>query len=225
MRRERWGSHRGTGVSPHPPHSREELANYLTHGVGFVASLVGGLALVISAALRGNAWHWVGCTVFASTLVLLYSASTLYHVTRAPARKSVFRVADHCCIYLLIAGSYTPFVLTALRGGLGWTLLAAVWAMALLGIAMKVLFRDRFVALSIVAYVAMGWVSIVALPDLLTVFPWEAVAWVVVGGLSYTGGIVFFAWESFPYNHAIWHLFVMAGSLCHYVAVMSYIVP
>jgi hemolysin III len=202
------------------------LANSLTHGFGLAASVVGGVVLVVMAWLHGNGWHVAGCAVFSTTLVLLYAASTVYHMVHCPRKKEFFRLADHSCIYLLIAGSYTPFTLTILRGGVGWTLFALAWGLALAGITFKALFRDRFPIVSVAGYLAMGWMLVVfGLQPLLENLPSGGILWLVVGGLSYTGGVLFFAWERLPHNHAIWHLFVMGGSACHYLAVMLYLLP
>jgi hemolysin III len=156
---------------------------------------------------------------------LLYAASTLYHMVRNPRLKHVLRIADHSCIYLLIAGSYTPFTLTVMRGGIGWTLFMVVWAIALVGIAIKVFTRYRYGFVPVLMYLAMGWLVVLALRPTLEVVPVSGVLWLLAGGLAYTGGVFFFAMERIPYNHALWHLCVMAGSACHYLAVMLYVVP
>lgn len=203
----------------------EELANSLTHGIGLALSLAGLAMLVILASLKGTAWHIVSCSVYGSTLVLLYAASTLYHSLRAPRVKQILRVVDHAAIYLLIAGTYTPFTLVNLRGSWGWTLFGVVWGLALLGIVSKVFFADRFRIVSTAVYLIMGWLVVIALKPLLALVPSGGILWLLAGGLAYTFGVVFYVWPRVPYGHAIWHLFVLAGSFCHYLAVLLYVIP
>jgi hemolysin III len=203
----------------------EEIANSVTHGVGLVASIAGLFVLVAAAVQRGDAWIITSCVIYASTLVLLYAASTLYHSLAATRARHVFQIIDHSAIYLLIAGSYTPFALVNLRGPWGWTILATVWALAAAGVTTKAVFGLRWPIISTVLYIAMGWTAVVAIkPMLLHVAP-AGIAWLVAGGLAYTGGVVFYAWERLRYNHAMWHVFVLGGSVCHFVAVLFYVVP
>lgn len=201
---------------------REEVANAMTHGVGVLLSVA---ALVAMLALAGgDLLRLAAAGIFGGTLVLLYLSSTIYHVATAPRKKAIFQVLDHCCIYLLIAGSYTPLTLVALRGPWGWSLFGAVWFMALAGILIKTVFagrKDHWISTAL--YVGMGWLAVIALGPMLKALPLAGVLWLVAGGVSYTGGIVFFAWSRLPYNHAIWHLFVLGGSACHVVAVSLYI--
>ena len=192
---------------------REEFANALTHGVGALAALVGGIALVALAAMHGDRWRLVAAIVFATSLLLLYLASTLYHCARQPGAKARLKVFDHCAIYLLIAGTYTPFILIALRGDVGWWLFGAIWTLAGLGVLFKLRYTGRFKLLSTLLYVAMGWLALVALDD------WSF-GWLVAGGVAYTLGTVFYHRPALRYSHAVWHLFVIAGSLCHYLAVL-----
>jgi hemolysin III len=203
----------------------EELLNSLTHGVGLALSVAGAVVLLVLAALRGGPLHITTCAVYGGTLITLYSASTLYHSFRAPRVRKVFQVIDHCSIYLLIAGTYTPFTLVKLQGAWGWSLFAAVWAIAVLGIVFKAFFTGRMTALSTAAYIAMGWMAVLAIKPMLALIPTGGILWIAAGGVAYTLGVVFFACNRIPYNHAIWHLFVIAGSVCHYVAVMRYVVP
>lgn len=185
-----------------------------------------GLAVLVTlAALKGTAWHIVGCSVYGATLVLLYTASTLYHSVRSPRLKRFFRIIDHASIYLLIAGTYTPFTLVNLRGGWGWTLFGLVWGLAALGILFKVFFVGRFSIASTAVYLLMGWLVVIAIKPLLTLVPSGGILWLLAGGLAYTAGVVFFAWERMPYNHAVWHVFVLTGSICHYFAVLFYVLP
>ncbi len=203
----------------------EEFASTVTHGVGLALSLAGLVVLVVLAALKGTAWHIVSCAIYGATLVLLYSASTLYHAVRSPRAKHILRILDHGAIYLLIAGTYTPFTLVTLRGGLGWTLFGLVWALALAGILFKVFHVDRFPIVSTLVYLSMGWLVVIAWKPVLRQVPGGGIALLVAGGLAYTAGILFYASHKLPFNHAIWHLFVLGGSICHYVAVLLYVLP
>ena len=202
----------------------EEVAHAITHGIGLAAAIAGLVVLVVFAAATRDPWRITACAVYASTLVLLYGASTLYHALSATRARAVFRVLDHSAIFLLIAGTYTPFALVSLRGPWGWTLFGIVWGLAVLGIVAKAVFGTRWPILSTVIYVGMGWVVLVAVKPLVANVPPAAIAWLVAGGVAYTGGVVFYAWTRLRYSHAIWHVFVLAGSLCHYVAVIRYVV-
>ena len=200
----------------------EEIANSVTHGVAALAS-VAALAILLTVAIaRGDPWQVVGFTIFGATLVLLYTASTLYHALTHSGAKRVFRVLDHSAIYLLIAGTYTPFALGALRGPWGWSLLGTVWALAALGITAKATLGFRFPRLSTAIYVAMGWLAVIAFRPLLTHIGLPGVLWLIAGGLCYTAGVIFFAWDRLRYGHMVWHLFVAAGSVCHFFAVLWY---
>lgn len=205
--------------------SVEEIANAVTHGVGLFLSVVGLAALVILASLYGGAWQIVSGSIYGASLVTLYLASTLYHSTRSGRAKNLLRVLDHCCIYILIAGTYTPFTLVSLRGGWGWTLFGLVWVLSLAGILGKILFGQRFKIASVVSYLFLGWLCVIAIKPILAVVPLGAIAWLVAGGLAYTAGTIFFACERIPHNHAIWHLFVLTGSICHFLAVAFYVMP
>jgi hemolysin III len=200
----------------------EEIANSVTHGVAALASVVALPILLVVAIARGDPWQVVGGTIFGATLVMLYLASTLYHALPHPRAKRVFRVLDHSAIYLLIAGTYTPFALGALRGPWGWTLLGAVWTLAALGITAKATLGFRFPRLSTGVYVAMGWLALIAVRPLLAHVGVAGMMWLLAGGLCYTAGVIFFAWERLPYGHMVWHLFVAAGSVCHFFAVLWY---
>ncbi|HMD30296.1 MAG TPA: hemolysin III family protein [Candidatus Acidoferrales bacterium] len=204
---------------------RYELANSATHGMGLALSVAGCAVLVTLAALRGNAWHIVACSVYGATLVCLYAASTVYHSVRGRRLKRVLRVMDHSSIFLLIAGTYTPFALVSLRGAWGWSLFGVVWGLSLVGILFKVWFVDRVPIASTVVYVLMGWLVVIAVKPVLALVPLAAILWLAAGGLLYTAGVAFFAWERLPYHHAVWHVFVLGGSVCHYVAVLWYVVP
>ena len=203
------------------PRSREELANVLTHGVGMVAALVAAAALIVFASIRGDVWEIVGVSTFATTLVALYTASTLYHAARDPVVKARLKVLDHAAIYLLIAGTYTPFMIGELRGGWGWSLFGVIWGLAVVGIALKLIFIGRFRLLSTAVYVAMGWLVLVAVVPLVRALDPVTLAWMVAGGIAYTAGTPFYHNRRIRYAHAIWHVFVIAGSACHAVAVAT----
>lgn len=200
---------------------REEIAHTITHGISAVISLIGLIVLVALAVTAGDVWRIISFSIYGTTLVLLFSASTLYHGIQQPRLKRIFQICDHAAIFLVIAGTYTPFLLVSLRGRLGWTLMAVVWGIALLGVAFKILFIHRFQRLSVLVYVLMGWLSVVAINELLASVPATGLIWLAVGGAAYTIGIIFLAWKRIPYNHTIWHFFVMAGSLCHYFAILN----
>ena len=199
-----------------------ELANALTHGIGAMVALVAGLVLVALAATRGDGWQLLGASVFATCLFLLYLASTLYHSAVEPLTKSRLKVFDHCAIYLLIAGTYTPFTLVGLRGELGWQLFAGIWTLALAGVCFKLFFTGRFKRLSTAIYIAMGWAAIIAIRPLLDAVDTATLGWLLAGGLAYTGGTVFYLGSS-RYSHAVWHVFCVIGSTCHYVAVLRHV--
>jgi hemolysin III len=203
----------------------EEIANSLTHGFGIVLSIVGLAILVVSASSSGDVCHVVSCAIFGATLVLLYTASTLYHGIQQTRVKATMRVLDHSAIFLLIAGTYTPFTLVNLRGPWGWSLFGLIWGLALLGVLFQVTLLRRWVGLSIVLYVGMGWAVIVAMKPLLQTVAPQGLVLLLLGGLSYTGGIVFYLWHRLPYHHAVWHLFVLAGSVFHFFAILFYVAP
>jgi hemolysin III len=198
---------------------RQELANALTHGVGVLAALAGGAVLVTLASLRGDPWKIVGAAVFTATLVLLYAASTLYHAVPWPRAKGRLKVLDHASIYLLIAGTYTPFTLGGMRGGWGWSLFGVIWGLAVAGVVFKLFSAGRFRRVSTGIYIAMGWLILIAVGPMVRSLPPVVIGWLLAGGLAYTLGTVFYHNRRFTYSHAVWHLFVLAGSACHAVAV------
>lgn len=205
---------------------REELANALTHGVGLLFSLIAAPFLVFAATTRGDALAIVGFSIFALSLVLLYGASTAYHLARTPQSKNWMQIVDHSCIFLLIAGSYTPFALVTLRGPWGWSFLAAAWTMALCGIVFKLFFTGRFPMLSNLLYLGMGWMAVIGWEPMTQNLPTGGFEWLILGGLCYTLGVTFFIFdEKVPFFHAVWHLFVLAGSAAHVVAVYQYVLP
>ena len=200
--------------------SLEELLNSITHGIGLALSIAGFVALLILAITRGTGWQIASCAIYGTTLVVLYAASTLYHGIPVPTLKRLFRILDHSAIYLLIAGTYTPFLLVNLRGPLGWTLLAIVWTLAAAGILLKFWFVERLPILSTLVYLLIGWLALIAIKPLIAAVPHSGLAWLLAGGALYSFGVVFYASKKIPYAHAIWHVFVIAGSICHYVAVL-----
>jgi hemolysin III len=202
--------------------AREEIANTISHGLGLVLALVALPVLVMSAMRAGDVRFLLGVSVFGATMVLLYLASTLYHSTTHEAAKRMFRLFDHTAIFLLIAGTYTPFALGVLRGPWGWSMLAAVWTLAIVGIVLKVIARTRQSRISTVLYVLMGWMAIVAVKPMFALIPMPGILLIFAGGIAYTGGLAFFAAHRIRYNHFIWHLFVIAGTICHFFAVLWY---
>ena len=199
------------------------LANAITHGVGAVLAVVGAVYLIV-VSTRGNAWLVASCAIYGATLILVYVCSTLYHSLVRTRARHVFHVLDHSAIYLLIAGTYTPFMLVSMRGRLGWTLLGVVWTLAAGGVVFKSLAVGRFPAASATVYLLMGWCIVFGLRPLLHAISWPGMLWLIAGGLAYTLGVVFFANDRLRYFHATWHMFVMGGSLAHYFAVLLYVV-
>ncbi|BFM12916.1 hemolysin III family protein [Simiduia litorea] len=202
----------------------EELANSISHGLGALLSIIGLTLMVIVSVAADDGWKLASAIVYGTSLVFLFLASTLYHSIPNPRAKGVLRVVDHCAIYMLIAGTYTPFMLINLRGAWGWTIFAVIWSLALFGIFFKLFFRYRFPKISLFTYILMGWLVIVATSEMLTKVPSGALWLLLAGGLVYTFGAIFYKWERIPYNHAIWHLFVLGGSTCHFLAVYLYVI-
>ncbi|NTV45864.1 MAG: hemolysin III family protein [Chlorobiales bacterium] len=209
-------------ASDHKRYSpKEEIANSLTHGAGVALSIVGFISLISQPGTTDDMWRIIAFSIYGSALVLLYLASTLYHSVQKPALKYFFRVIDHASIYLLIAGTYTPFLLVSMRNTWGWTLFILIWAIAILGVCFTTIFIRRFRKLSVATYVIMGWLAVLSLHELLTSIPSIGIVWLAVGGIVYTLGVVFYMWHKLPYHHAIWHIFVLAGSACHYLAICT----
>ena len=206
----------------HGPSLGEEIANSVSHGVGVVAALAATPFLVLSAARRGDAFAIVGACIFAGSLMVLYLASTLYHALPRNRAKRVFRIIDHSAIFLLIAGTYTPFTLGVLRGGWGWTLFGVVWGLAALGVTLKSVRGIAYPRLSTALYVGMGWLALIAIRPLWLHLPSAGWLWLIAGGLAYTGGIAFYAAERMRYAHFVWHVFVLVGTVCHFFAVLWY---
>ena len=202
----------------------EEIANSVTHGVGALASVV-ALPLLVMAAVPRGIQSMAGNFVFGVSLVLLYVSSTIYHSLARNRAKRVLRIIDHSAIYVLIAGTYTPFTLGVLRGTWGWTLFGVVWSLAVLGVVLTASLGVRFPRLSTFVYIGMGWLIVIAIKPLMTHVPPAGLAWLVAGGLAYTGGTVFYGWRRLPYQHTVWHLFVLTGSVCLFIAVLRYAAP
>lgn len=202
----------------------EEIAHAVSHGVGLLLAIAGLVVLEVFAALHGGVARIVGAAVFGSTLVLLYLTSTLYHAIRGPRAKRVLRRLDHSAIYLLIAGTYTPFALVNLSGPWGWTLFGVAWGLGLAGVLRELLSHSSSRALALALYLGLGWLVLVAIKPLVHALPVPGLLLLVLGGLAYTAGVAFYVWRRLPYHHAIWHLFVLAGSACHFFAVLFYTV-
>ncbi len=206
----------------HKPTIGEEIANSLSHGAGLAFAIAGTPILIVAAVRYGTAWNTVGVSVFAASMITLYAASTLYHALTHDRAKRFFRLLDHSAIFILIAGTYTPFTLGIMRGPIGWTLFGLVWGLALVGLIKKAVFGARFVWLSVALYLVMGWLVVIAAPQILQRMPVTGLVWLLAGGVAYTAGVGFFAAHRIRYAHFAWHLFVIAGTVCHFFAVLWY---
>jgi hemolysin III len=203
----------------------EEKLNAITHGAGAILALAGLVILTVAACLHGSVWHIVSFSVYGASLFLLYLASTLYHSFSNEKLKHIFKIFDHSAIYLLIAGTYTPFALILLHGKIGWIIFSVIWGLAALGIVLKIFFVKRFKLLSTLCYLFMGWLLLVVIKPILTALPTAGFGWLLAGGIFYTAGSAFYLWRRLPYHHAIWHLFVLAGSFSHFISVLYYVLP
>ncbi len=204
---------------------KQERANAISHGIGAVLSVAALVLLVVRSSLYGTPWHIVSFAIFGVSLILLYVCSTLLHSARKERWINLFEIMDHAAIYVLIAGTYTPFLLVTIRSPLGWSLFGVVWGLALAGIIFKLFFVKRFNVLSTIFYIAMGWMIILAFRPLIQQLPEPGVMWLVIGGILYTFGTVFYLWRKIPYHHAIWHTFVLLGSVSHFISVYFYVLP
>ena len=204
------------------PTTGEEIANTISHGIGLALAIAATPILIVAAVRAGTVWNMVGVSVFASAMLSLYFASTLYHALRHDKAKGFFRTLDHGAIFLLIAGTYTPFTLGVLRGPWGWTLLGLIWAMAVTGLTMKAVAGARYRWLSMVLYLSMGWLVVIAAKPVLLRVPLPGILWLLAGGVAYTAGVGFYSAHRMRYHHFIWHLFVLAGTTCHFFAVLWY---
>lgn len=198
----------------------EEIANAITHAVGTGLSIAALVILIVAATATGTAWHIVSFSIFGSTLILLYLASTLYHAIPVTKAKRFLKTLDHSAIFLLIAGTYTPFMLGSLRGLLGWTIFGVIWGLAIVGVMLKCCYVYRFKRLSLAIYIGMGWLCLLAGQELLAKLPPTSLIFLALGGAAYTAGVLFYVWKRLPYGHAIWHLFVVAGSILHFFSVL-----
>ncbi|GIP56581.1 hemolysin III family protein [Paenibacillus woosongensis] len=204
---------------------REEIANAITHGIGSVLSVAALVLLIVFSSLKGTAWHVVSFTIYGVTMLLLYVCSTLVHSFKEGKVKDLFEFFDHSSIYLYIAGTYTPFLLVAIRGPLGWSLFGVIWGIAILGVLFKAFFVKRFLFMSTFFYLIMGWLIVIAWGPLTAAVPSQGIVLLVAGGVLYSLGTIFYVWRAFPYHHAIWHLFVLGGSVTHFFAILLYLLP
>ncbi len=204
---------------------KEELINSITHGLGALLGIAGTAVAIVWAALFGNVYSVVSVAIYGATLIILYVMSTLYHAFTNETAKKVFRIFDHCSIFLLIAGTYTPFTLVTLNGALGWTIFGIIWGFTVLGIVLNAVSLEKFKIFSMICYIAMGWLIIIAAKPVLAALGWGAVSWLLIGGICYTVGAVFYAMKKIKYMHGIWHLFVLAGSILHYFCILFYVLP
>ena len=203
----------------------EEVLNSVTCGVGLCLSIAALAVLTVSASLGKDAWRIVSVSVYSASLLLLFLFSTLYHCVPSKKAKRIFEILDHCAIYLLIAGTYTPFALVTLRGLWGWTLFGVIWSLALFGVLFKIFFIERFRFLSAIIYLLMGWLIVVALEPLTQHLPPKGIAWLFAGGVIYSVGLFFYAWKKLLFHHTLWHFFVLAGCVCHFFSILFYVVP
>ncbi len=203
----------------------EEIAHALTHGVGAVASIVGLVLMLLWSTHYGDIWHVVSASIYGVSLIMLYASSTFYHALSWPRAKAFFQQADHAAIYILIAGTYTPFLLVNLRGPWGWSLLVLVWSIALLGVAIELLLKERIKWLSLSLYLGLGWMALIAVKPMLDNVASNGLLLLLAGGLAYSFGVIFYVWKSLKYHHAIWHVFVLTGSVLHFFSVFYYVLP
>ncbi len=203
----------------------EEIANSITHGIGVIFSIAGLGVLASFASVFGSVWHIVSCSIYSGTMIVLYSVSTLYHSIPGRKTKSVFRVLDHSSIFLLIAGTYTPITLVCLRGPLGWSIFGTIWGLAVLGILLEIFLPKKWRPIIIGLYIVMGWTILVAVQPMLSAIAPGGLWLLLIGGLCYTAGVPFYAWRSLPFNHAIWHMFVLGGTVFQFFSILLYVVP
>lgn len=201
----------------------EEIAHSLTHGLGAALSVAGLVLLINRAVASGDPWRLISFTIFGATMVVLYTSSTFYHALSPPRARNVFKILDHAAIFLLIAGSYTPFLLVSLRSVWGWILFGVVWGLALGGIVFKVFYVGRFKLASTLVYLGLGWLGVVVMKPLLPQITTGGLLWLIAGGLAYSIGTIFYLWRAMKYHHAVWHVFVMVGSICHWWVVYDYV--
>lgn len=210
-------------ITPRPQRLGEEIANAIVHGIGVGLSITALVLLLAFAARHGDAWRIVSFSIYGATLFFLYMSSTMYHSLAHPQAKRIFKIFDHASIFMLIAGTYTPIALVTLRGPWGWTIFGLIWALAIGGIIAKVFLIEKYKRLSVLLYIAMGWLIVIAIKPMLTLAPAGLLTWLVLGGLCYTFGVLFYAIKKPPYFHFIWHLFVLAGSICHFFGIFLHL--
>jgi hemolysin III len=208
---------------PHVYTPAEEWANILTHLAGVILGIIALIGMVVNASSNGDVWRIVSVSIYGATLVILYSTSTLYHSVQTTDLKRLFRIFDHISIYLLIAGTYTPFTLVTLQGAWGWSLFGVIWGLALIGIGLKIFTTGRWRIISSLVYIGMGWVAIIAFKPLVDALQYDGFLWLAAGGLAYTFGVFFYIYKKMPFHHAVWHCFVLAGSACHFYVVYFYV--
>jgi len=204
---------------------KEEKLNVISHGLGLILSIVALVLLVVYSSIYGSSWHIVSFSIYGASLILLYSASTFYHYVQNPKWRQKLNVFDHAAIYVLIAGTYTPFTLVVLKGWVGWTIFGVSWGLAIFGVIFKLFFTGKYDKISTIAYVLMGWLIIFAIKPLINNFPLEGLLWLLAGGVFYTLGAILYSIKSIKYNHAIFHIFVLLGSFSHFMAVFFYVLP
>jgi hemolysin III len=205
--------------------SKEEKLNVISHGIGLVLSIVALVLLVVYSSVYGSSWHIVSFSIYGASLILLYSASTFYHYVQNPKLRHKLNIFDHAAIYILIAGTYTPFTLVVLKGWIGWTIFSVSWLLAILGVIFKIYYTGKYDKISTIAYVLMGWLIIFAIKPLVNNFPIEGLLWLLAGGIFYTVGAILYSIKNMKYNHAIFHIFVLLGSFSHFIAIFFYVLP
>ena len=203
----------------------EEKINIISHAIGFILSIVALVLLVTHANLHGDVWHIVSFSIFGASLIILYAASTFYHSAKKSELRNRLKIIDHASIYVLIAGTYTPFTLVTLNGTIGWVIFGTSWGLALTGIILKLFFTGKYNLISTIMYVLMGWVIVFAIKPLINNLPFEGLLWLFAGGISYTIGAILYSIKKIKFNHAIFHMFVLMGSFCHFMSVFFYVLP
>ncbi len=203
----------------------EEKFNILSHAIGFILSIVAFVLLVVHADLHGDVWQIVSCGIFGASLIILYAASTFYHGAKRPELRNRLKIIDHASIYVLIAGTYTPFTLITLSGTIGWVIFGTSWGLALTGIILKLFFTGKYNLISTIMYILMGWIIVIAIKPLINNLPLEGFLWLLAGGISYTIGAILYSIKKIKFNHAIFHMFVLVGSSCHFISVFFYVIP
>lgn len=204
---------------------REELASCYTHAIGALLGLIGAIVLITLASKQHDSYRIVSACIYGGSMVTFYCLSTVYHSVRKPCVRYIFRILDHASIYLMIAGSYTPFALVTLRGPWGWSLFGTVWGLGTVGAVMKIFTTHRLRYIGPILYIALGWIVVIALKPLSEALPARGLFLLFAGGIAYTVGVIFYLWDRLPYNHAIWHLFVLTGSVCHFCSILYYVIP